>query len=569
MKENLDLLTLMDFLGGLPECEAVFDSGMDESSTNYLQNGIRILTLAREKSARYCKLLKSYEHIALQLSYKTMPENSWRWQSYFMKVMRRYINKQIMNILKKEFPVTEGISFFYELIGEFRHNVTISYPKEEQAFALGLSNDVFKCSYSLMFELRSGVEVDFFGPLLPSRKKRSSYYHYRSNPGREALLVDTFDFIGILCFMNCVFKVIQILKKNEPDSKVIKMATLKLNEAFDLNWQVGDSYTPQGFIDVLLEEGFVLNTDTLTYEKSGNEETKSLDSLIDFTHPISVYYALYLMLYEEKQLDPMILFHKWNDRLFFYDSSPVISMLFELLHEMADVSTTLRDYESRHKNKHIATAYITKKNIPAKIMKAMQSSGFNNYFGYVEFDEDVDLTAVNKVELEFDKLNQQLFHNLVFPDAILRIRKLGKHKAAGLYYPGYNTLCVDIRSPSSFLHEYMHMLDDLWGDLSLSSRFDDIVRLYRSTIKEHLSELPESQRVVLNGISKYNLKYFFHPVEIFARCGEIYFSRILKIESSLLKHETEHDFAYPVSDELDTLIQAYYESILHEFIQAA
>lgn len=74
---------------------------------------------------------------------------------------------------------------------------------------------------------------------------------------------------------------------------------------------------------------------------------------------------------------------------------------------------------------------------------------------------------------------------------------------------------------------------------------------------------------MLNGNSKYNLKYFFHPVEIFARCGEIYFSRILKIESSLLKHETEHDFAYPVSDELDSLIQAYYESILHEFIQAA
>lgn len=568
MKESLDLLTLMDFLDGLPEGETIFDTDMDESSTNYLQNGIRILTLAREKSARYCKLLKSYEHIALQLSYKSMPEASWRWQSYFMKVMKRYINKQMMSILEKEFPVTEGISFFYELIGEYKNSLTISYPKEEQAFALGLSNNVYKCNYSLMFELH-GVDVKFFGPLLPSRKKRSSYYHYRSNPGMEALLVDTFDFIGILCFMNCAFKVIQTLKKNDPDSKVMQLVAFKLNKAFDFNWQIGELYTPQGFTDVLLQKGFVLNTETLTYEKQGNEDIKSLDNLIDYTHPFSVYYALYQMLYEDKYPDPMILFHMWNGRPFFYDSSPVISMLFELLHEMADVSTTLRDYESRHKNKHIATAYITKKNIPAKILKAMQSSGFNNYFGYVEFDEDVDLRAVTKIELEFDKLNRQLFHNLAFPDAILRIRKLGKHKAAGLYYPGYNTLCVDIRSPSSFLHEYMHMLDDQWGDLSLSARFDGIVQLYRSTIREHLSELPEAQRVVLNGKSKYNLKYFFHPVEIFARCGEIYFSRILKVESSLLKHETEHDFAYPASEELDALIQTYYEGILQEFIQAA
>lgn len=565
MKEKLDLMTLMDFLGGITDVEALPDSCLDESATNYLQNGVRILTLARQKKSRYTKQLESFEHIAMQLNYMSMPENSWGWQPYFIKVMKRYINSQIKSIMKEEFPITKGISFFYGLIGDYKDEVILSYPKEGSHYELCLSNDVFKSEYSLQFEIKD--KLRFFGPLIPASKKKSGYYHYKRSPDREALIVDTYDFISILCFMNCIFKVIRILKENSPDSRVIHKAQHEFNKAFDFNWKVGNCLTPQGYLNILLEKGFTLNMDTLTYEKPENSVIKSLDDFLDFNHPLSIYHALYLLLHEKQNIPASILFQMWHGRFYYNTSSPIITFIFNILHEMVEVSSNLRDYDSRRKNKHIATAYMTKKNIPDRILNAMKSSKFNDYFGYVEFDEDVDLSAVHSIEQEFDSLNQRLFHHLSFSDAILRIRKLGKHKAAGLYYPGFNTLCVDIRSPSSFLHEYMHMLDDQWGDLSLSFKFDEIVELYRSTIREHLHELPKAQREILNGKSKYNLKYFFHRVEIFARCGEIYFSRILKIESSLLMHETEYDFAYPVSDELDLLIKNYYENLLHEFIQ--
>lgn len=565
MKVKLDLMTLMDFLGGLTDVEAPSGSCMDESATNYLQNGVRILTLARQKKNRYTKQLKSFEHIAMQLNYMSMPENNWGWQPYFIKVMKRYINCQIKSIMKEEFPITKGISFFYGLIGDYKDEVILSYPKEGSHYELCLSNDVFKSEYSLQFDIKD--KLRFFGPLMPVSKKKSGYYHYKRSPDREALIVDTYDFISILCFMNCFFKVIRILKENSPDSRVIHKAQYEFNKAFDFNWKVGNCLTPQGYLNILLEKGFTLNMDTLTYERPENSVIKSLDDFLDYNHPLSIYHALYLLLYEKQNIPASILFQMWHGRFYYNTSSPIITFVFNILHEMVEVSSNLRDYDSRRKNKHIATAYMTKKNIPDRILNAMKSSKFNDYFGYVEFDEDVDLSAVHIIEQEFENLNQRLFHHLSFSDAILRIRKLGKHKAAGLYYPGFNTLCVDIRSPSSFLHEYMHMLDDQWGDLSLSFKFDEIVALYRSTIREHLHELPKVQRETLNGKSKYNLKYFFHRVEIFARCGEIYFSRILKIESSLLKHETEYDFAYPVSDELDLLIKNYYENILHEFIQ--
>lgn len=121
--------------------------------------------------------------------------------------------------------------------------------------------------------------------------------------------------------------------------------------------------------------------------------------------------------------------------------------------------------------------------------------------------------------------------------------RLGKHKASGLYYPSLHTLCVDIRCPSSFVHEYFHMIDDQLGDLSLEVAFNRITVLYKEAFLRHMERLDESIKGTLNGKSKYNLQYFFRRAEIFARCGEIYFSSLLKVESSLIKPDLA--YAYP------------------------
>lgn len=104
------------------------------------------------------------------------------------------------------------------------------------------------------------------------------------------------------------------------------------------------------------------------------------------------------------------------------------------------------------------------------------------------------------------------------------------------------------------------MIDDQLGDLSLEVAFNRITVLYKEAFLRHMERLDESIKGTLNGKSKYNLQYFFRRAEIFARCGEIYFSRILKVESSLIKPDLA--YAYPESEPLDRAVKDYYETLL-------
>ncbi len=109
----------------------------------------------------------------------------------------------------------------------------------------------------------------------------------------------------------------------------------------------------------------------------------------------------------------------------------------------------------------------------------MEKSTFNIYFKNVEFDNDVDLVKIKQVEdefqdtLEFLNLNESMLKFM--KEVSLRFRYLGKHKAVGLYFPLQKCLCVDLRDPSAFLHEFMHMVDYQcykFDSLKLSSKYN-------------------------------------------------------------------------------------------------
>lgn len=212
--------------------------------------------------------------------------------------------------------------------------------------------------------------------------------------------------------------------------------------------------------------------------------------------------------------------------------------------------------------KHIATARVTKKNIPYHILKSMEQSKFNEYFGYVEFDESIDLKKAAIIEEECMLLMKNVFSNHRYEKTILRIRKLGKHHAKGLYYPGFNTLCIDIRYPDSYAHEYFHLIDDQNGELSLQYEFHTVVQKYKEIINKNISKLDTAIQSKLYGNTKYNLSYYFMPAEIFARCGEIYLSRICNVTSSLLTLEEGNIFCYPEDDMLQDEIKKYYDGLL-------
>lgn len=212
-----------------------------------------------------------------------------------------------------------------------------------------------------------------------------------------------------------------------------------------------------------------------------------------------------------------------------------------------------------------AKSYQTKKNIPEKVLQAMEKSGFNDYFGYVEFDQDVDLQKVEEIRKEFKAFMDTYFSSIDISDNAMRIRRLGNHKASGLYYPGVKCLCIDINSPRSMIHELGHLLDYQLGEkgsLSLEMDFSLILSEY----KRRLLGFGEQDSVVqakLKSTGKYNLNYYLRPTEVFARTFELYCMYSLGVNNSLLNPA---GFAYPDDEAFLALVERYFKKIFKHLV---
>lgn len=207
-----------------------------------------------------------------------------------------------------------------------------------------------------------------------------------------------------------------------------------------------------------------------------------------------------------------------------------------------------------------AKSYQTKRNIPEKYLKAMRQSGFNEYFGYVEIDEDCDLSLMPDLYREYRALCE-VVGIPSYKDASLRFRKLGNHHASGLYYPTLACLCVDIRSPHSMAHEVGHMIDYHCDHISEKRDFMDVFDRYQYLLKKYVDEkASKTEKAQLLGSGKYNISYYQQSTEVFARCFEMYLVRTMKVDNSLCRPET--GFAYPEDDMLDRLSREFFDALL-------
>jgi len=165
-----------------------------------------------------------------------------------------------------------------------------------------------------------------------------------------------------------------------------------------------------------------------------------------------------------------------------------------------------------------AKSFQTKKNIPEKVLTAMKESGFNKYFGYVEFDELCDTKLCQDICKEFEYLYKTMFPRLRLDNHSLRFRRLGNRKAEGIYFFFKKCMCVDINYPSAFIHELGHLIDYEYKMLSLNAEFFELLQI--------TTEAFECQYV--NGTIGYqrlwNKKksYYLKPTEVFARSFEVY-----------------------------------------------
>ena len=236
-----------------------------------------------------------------------------------------------------------------------------------------------------------------------------------------------------------------------------------------------------------------------------------------------------------------------------------IYLLYKLFLDIAEEKGAyIRESEYFKESGHVARAFETKKNIPEKTVKAMEESEFNEYFGYVEFDEDVDLEKVSEIAKEFIAFKETYLPGADVKDNQIRFRRLGKHKALGLYYPSLKCLCVDINAPSSLIHEFGHLLDYKYEELSSKFNFYAVRKRYEKVVD---AAMGDNER--WNGNTKYNKSYYLRPTEIFARSFEIYMSRFMGLKNSILETPGGYEsFCYPSDEEYLNLVKNYFDEVL-------
>ena len=228
------------------------------------------------------------------------------------------------------------------------------------------------------------------------------------------------------------------------------------------------------------------------------------------------------------------------------------------------------EYTQKKSSEDYAATYEVKKNIPDVLLKMMDNSKLKKYFASVEYDELLDRTRIIDFEKEVIKYVELM--GLPIPEDIhFKVRRLGKYKASGLFFPFQRVLALDIDDSGAYVHEAWHLFDyylkkDLiiGKRLSMMKEFEKIKDAYIKLVSEKVDALDNSDLVKVrhNGSGKYNKSYYFDSAEIFARCGEIYSKQHLG-DYSLLVGELDGVY-YPDDAFLLEKINMYFDKLLEE-----
>lgn len=210
------------------------------------------------------------------------------------------------------------------------------------------------------------------------------------------------------------------------------------------------------------------------------------------------------------------------------------------LHTLVDVENAQIEGQNflaqkKHVTEHsgkIATAWMDKKNPDKTHQRLMDTHHLGHSFRKVEIDNDVDPKEFYDFQ---NAINQTVAKLPRIPGTVqpeLRIRKLGKHRANGIFFPHNNTVCVDVHTSEAFVHEMGHYYDFMVkNNASLSKEFRGITKRYGRGLNK--SKIPSGK-----------LSYYMTPTEIFARGFEMYAHEKLGVNNRLVKPDNFTRFDY-------------------------
>ena len=532
------------------------------SENNYLRKGKRIETLAREKVFK--KPLKCY----VQKEFNIFDLRAVKEKTFDKAVVKiaKEIKSALDDIKDNEVFMTNFYPEITGFLGEYEKEIKVSVENETNNDPEYRLLDEFGGYAKAKIELVEFKEVQYC-PIGSTVNIKKGFRRDRKSPdicGWIDCFESTLAYVFVIERIQTAFR--EYIDTNE--QRAYKRAMELCTEIFAFDYSYTDNIE-EDFAECLKEQGYIFDSGRRKYSKAGNvKEIVVTDLRGLLPNDIKMKYYLFKCLQKKEYIPAKHLFRfHFNDYNFekhgMSESKEVdiltfFRTLYLILNDEFEDYKKQQEYEKKI-NVSIATAYKTKKNIPQKIIDEMEQSRFNEYFGYVEFDEDVEIESVRTIADEFSDLNEHVFQGVKINDYAIRVRKLGKHRAAGIFFPMMNCMCVDIHSPGTFVHEFYHLLDDKLGNVSSQYEFFEICQKYKECLEKQILE-DANLGILLGSKGKCDKKYYLLPTEIFARSGEIYLKRIKGVQSSLLKWEEENCFAYPESKELDKMIEEYFNA---------
>ena len=511
---------------------------------DYLHNEVRIISLARKKQEAFMK------------KYSLSQMEEYLWKGLDELTLLKDILKMLSNRMRKllrDFAKENNFRPLEDLIGSEWWQVKIFLLEEENGIYPG-KKSVLRGRHrtGLNGKYAFGVEILKEGGEKPIRYAASDEcikcegYWRGGYDIRYADLGWVFSVIFLFKSTLMWLKNEGISKKEEyqyPENLYVQKETCELKFFEDLFMLVQESY---GTVPVYTKE----ETDAM--EKHGETLTKL------YAWELKEIFKKNPADYLKEGYNPFyILFHSSHDGRFenlVFREELGNAALYLTARRASEVKKAeqIRKYASTSR----AKSYQTKKNIPLKIQKMMETSEFNHYFDYVEFDEECDISRLREVGKEVLAFFEEMPKIKSFTKGnSIRFRKLGNHKALGLYYPEIQCLCVELRNTTSFIHELGHLIDycmEDGGQLSEQPAFFRLLSLYREYLEDHKKEI---------GKGKYNLSYFKDASDVFARSFELYIVKVKKYKNNLIPDSFSAKY-YP-ADREDILseIKQYFDSL--------
>ncbi|MDW2886672.1 hypothetical protein [Exiguobacterium artemiae] len=275
--------------------------------------------------------------------------------------------------------------------------------------------------------------------------------------------------------------------------------------------------------------------------------------------------------------------NSFRDELFIILTKEFIRYVNALQEKIKNLSINRSEY---------ARAYEMKKGQKSMHIERASNSRLLKYFDEIEFDGDVKIDRFKDFEEDLiEMLNGAKFPKI--EGSSLRLRKLGRHHATGMYFIEPKAVVIDFRKNGlkSCLHELLHHLDYTYRKtrqegletLHDSLAFRELYDMYHRRIEKTMvsintriengdaGEEEKDFHSEWNGNTKYNNAYYLREEEVFARLGEIALLDELKnrgLEPTLYK--TEKDMhkgvsqivVYPIDDALVDRATEYFKQTL-------